>query len=595
LLPAVAFIFIASCFWVDSIMHESDQASVIDGALRLARGTAPFVQSGFYEYDKYFASYWVLAGIYRLLPCCDTVLLANLLSFAVFWSGLFIIVCRGKQHSHLRSCLILACLVSPAFIVHLPYFAPNFLSAGMLFTGAAILGHSRCRTVATVVCWALAVAFRADALLLVPLLAWAAAQRASFLGLLGSLRTWTIALSMAAVYWCGQHMGSEAGAIAYSPFFAPKVYAGYFVFGLGSGTIALVALTGLLMRAGIRSPSTDERYYWWAGAVALAVPFVFYSLFMFSPRHWTILLTGLTILLSSTKWQTLAEGLPSLPRRALCTTALLAALLPAVVGIRLPAPTKPRLTLFEPTRFPTADGRSPMGALLPFMFSSRRLDHNHAAWVAARAVDKWQETDSIVPIAATPLHSILELAVRLKGQSPILQMPGKHSGTFVYTSCRSLLKRPHDLGQRAASAVHFDPAMQTPVMVSGQFPSGIIRLDSLSPASPGKHSDLYSRIQILNQVFAGNEFMWIEKMPAGSFREPTHWEGCTTAFLADHPFTIDYNRQTHAAMRRTDDHGRPMFVVCLPGTRAPGAELVLSHDVRVAISTYPDYMQLERL
>ena len=50
---------------VGGSIRESDQASLLDGGLRMARGEMPVVGANVYNYDKLFVSYWAIAALFR--------------------------------------------------------------------------------------------------------------------------------------------------------------------------------------------------------------------------------------------------------------------------------------------------------------------------------------------------------------------------------------------------------------------------------------------------------------------------------------------------------------------------------------------------
>ncbi|MDP6630903.1 MAG: hypothetical protein QGH42_13665 [Kiritimatiellia bacterium] len=588
----VALIGALSCSWLGSIMHESDQASFIDGAWQLAQGSAPLHDPGFYEYDKYFLSYWALAGVYAILPACDPILTANLFGFVVYWVGLLFLTGFTKGASPLRQCLLLGAALSPSLLLHLPYFSPNLLSAGMLFLGGGLVRLPRGGTLTAALFWALAAGCRADVLLLLPLLVWIAARQPTISGLLTTWRTWAIVGATGAVHVYGKYASCASLGIGYTPFLVPRVYLAYLVFGLGSGAVVLILLLGMLFRQGWRHRAWQRRVFWWWGAVALSIPFIFYSVYMFSPRHWIVLLAGMIALTASPQWNALAADL-SRCRTRWMSALLLVALLPLVVGIRLPSATSPHLTLQNPTLFPTADGRAPMGAVLPFMWSPHRLDHSHRTWLAAREIGQWEELEGAVPIGASPLYSIVALSVRLDGQTP--KRIEKWSGIpFLYVSTRTLIKKPYNLDGRLTRSIGFDSSVHQPVIAGGRFPVGVVKL--ITSQFPQSSITLVARwIETLARLFNGNEVVWLGELAQGTIKEAPHWQGRSLAFLSEQHFTITHSAVEYSAEYVGDVAGQGMYAVRIGGDRPRESSFVLSAPVCAATSTYPDYMQIQRL
>src|SRR5947209_6308928 len=67
-----------------SLMHESDQAALLLGGWSLATGEASPLHADFYNYDRLFFTYWLLAMLIRVARAFterpDVVLLGNVLS-----------------------------------------------------------------------------------------------------------------------------------------------------------------------------------------------------------------------------------------------------------------------------------------------------------------------------------------------------------------------------------------------------------------------------------------------------------------------------------------------------------------------------------
>ncbi|HAT20468.1 MAG TPA: hypothetical protein DCS85_09965, partial [Verrucomicrobiales bacterium] len=63
----VTVVWICLEIWaVGPVMRESDQASLLEGAVQLAVGDKAFSDNDSYNYDKQYFSYWVTAAWLKL-------------------------------------------------------------------------------------------------------------------------------------------------------------------------------------------------------------------------------------------------------------------------------------------------------------------------------------------------------------------------------------------------------------------------------------------------------------------------------------------------------------------------------------------------
>jgi hypothetical protein len=75
-------------------VRDNDQAGLISGALQLAWGEVPFTHAGFYNYDKQYGTYLLLAVLYRLAPAADPVLTGNLFQVVLLTAALAAVALR---------------------------------------------------------------------------------------------------------------------------------------------------------------------------------------------------------------------------------------------------------------------------------------------------------------------------------------------------------------------------------------------------------------------------------------------------------------------------------------------------------------------
>ncbi len=568
---------------VGPFMHESDQASLLDGAWQLAFADASILNPDFYEYGKFFGSYWILAAALRWIPG-DPVMIGNLVSFLFFSVGICLFGRAVSGDRQLIFYVVPACLVAPAVLLHAPYAAPNFLSLGFLFAGvAAALSRFRWKVLVAVFCWVLAATCRMDALLLWPLLVWSFAPEASLRGLATSKRAWVLMIVAVSVFCAGHFLSGGEGGVGYAPFFYPKVFVAYLLFGLGGSLLLFCGGLFLVGAKARRSVSLDERLFWIAGAVALVAPFLFYCAFLFSPRHWTVCIGGLMIFSVSRHTRRAVALRPILGQRV-CGVALACSLLLLVVGLRLPQPSRPSLSVMRPTLFPTSDGRAPMGALIPFLFSDARLDHNQAVWAAACAVPKFDEVNGKVSVLESPLKTIVSFAVRLTGQEPEVRSLAAvcESNGYGYLPCRTLLKTSVAMAGRPATSL---PVPELPLtLVGGAFPTGLLRIGS------GRVDDgaLRSQIGVSRDFFQGDDFFWAEGPLTAQWFRSLKGTGRRICLVSESPFSVN----GVPAMGRAVSSGGELIIYEVKS----GAEAVshISAEVSGAASVYPEYMRVQR-
>ena len=405
------------------VMHESDQAALLSGAHALAFRSTRIAGIGFYQYDKYYLSYWLTAAALRLFPQADPVAAGNILSFSFFWLPALAAVVQTARRNTAAAWLVAVALLAPAILVHSSFLAPVFLSGGFLLLTIGVM-RRRGRAAWGALLYFIATAARADALLLFPLLVWLGAPRARLSAMWRAPHTWRFAAAglgaLALGGWC--RGGFSAGF--YAPLWRPRVLAAYTIFGLGAAVLFLGAAVFRLGAAAVRARSRSVRLFAAAGVIAVVLPFAFYALQMCSIRHWTVGLLGLAALPATPRGRRWLLGGSSLLRRRHARVPLVgAALLPLVVGLRLPFPFAPQGCFTRPTYLPSADGLIPVGALLWNAWERRpggmAHDHNHRLWMAARSVAHWpRQADGFAPILRTPLGEIVALGAQLDGERP---------------------------------------------------------------------------------------------------------------------------------------------------------------------------------
>jgi hypothetical protein len=588
---------------VGPVMHETDQASLLYGAERLARGGASPWAADFYNYDKQYLTYWLLALLRRLLPGVDPVTLGNVFSFSVFWGGALTAFLIGHIRRFGQAAALGACVLAPAIWMHSPFLGTNSLSFGFLLLAWAAwpqAGRSPGRRAAALLLIGLAVGCRADILLVLPWFAWTVTPAGGWRTLLRRPVAYWIGGAGLVTFLGGRIVFTGDAIYANPPYFSPKLYAAYLIFGLGAAA-GVLGWLGLALLAMARRRSRQRRStaaFYVLGLLGLLLPWAFYSVQLFSTRYWTLLLCALIGGLLSPRGRILVAG-GRHPRIALTAAgALLAgALAPLLVGLHLPFPNQPRLVVSEPTLFPTGDGLQPMGALVSFLHElavnpGHVVDHNQATWLSALRADLRPDETGRVPILQTPLESYLELAAALRGLEPYLVL---EQAPAFYTDARDLLR------------IFRIPDRLRPIDRRGL--SRTLRVRPAAPEIAGccivlaDHTGLPDEAWLdrlrLAQALKGNEYrIHPEYRTQRDFVLPLRDEGKTVILFSRQPFAVALldagDARRGIAVERSDDP--PLFFAVVPGADWFGAHfLVTQGEPMVGVTVHPDYMSVDRL
>lgn len=379
-------LIILGSFTLSDVMRESDQASLLFGALDLSWGK-DILGHKIYRYDKFFCSYWILALWYKLYGVDpgeapdNIVYLGNLLTFFIFSCAL--ITYTWKLKLPCFSLAILAsCLFSPVILLSMTFASPNLFSISALLILIRLWSKSSrwWQLIGIAVCTFLAVGFRQDAVFVLPIIS-----------LLGTRRQWY-------QLWSDRRVGAAfigcilalitSRIVGYNHsllvgedfFFDPKISSGYLVFGLSAALFSylLFAVSHLIWGKITRIPAL----------LFFLVPLCFYLGLLYTPRHLLLIpvcvIASLSLPGGKTIWRKLAKRKLAKPLGYL---VLLITFLPIVLGLHLIKLKSPELTIKQPTLYPTADGYWPMGALGSFLLSipdatTIPIDHNQEVWNA---------------------------------------------------------------------------------------------------------------------------------------------------------------------------------------------------------------------
>lgn len=400
----VTVIWVCLEVWaVGPVMRESDQASLLEGAVNLANRSSSWSDNDSYNYDKQYFSYWVVAAWLKVRGVVEVdgsvpqlVREGNLLAVVLFSLALLAAVGSQRKWSSPQVAALYCALFTPVLAFSGMLLSPNMISAAFVLTIVVMLrrnetageeadpGPSLVRIgLVALIAWA-ATAARQDVILLMPLLALLARRgeplRALFHDkLVGAMAGGCIAAMV------GGYLLSATHTAMPKPFFVPQSFVAY----LGGGLGVLLLLV-LLFAARLGFSGSLRRT---ALGAAVLVPLLFYCCVLYTPRH--LFLAAMAVLLTiffdrgREAWISLAA---SRLGRVVIVLTVLGTLVFWVVGVRMSGMKSGRPVMSAATLFPSTDGFWPLGAHSWFFSrlaqSSREpVDHNQQVWAAWNDVD----------------------------------------------------------------------------------------------------------------------------------------------------------------------------------------------------------------
>lgn len=412
--------WVSCMLWAsDTQMRESDQASLLTGAVELGRGDASGFGNESYNYDKQYLSYWFVAGVLRMVGAVGSdatiervVGVSNLAAVILFSGALLWVVVAQREWSWAKLVLLASVLFSPVVAFTGMLLSPNLISGAFVLLLVAVLGRgnqpcvlnsapgdgperrlsvggpggvSRGLWIALVFLLSLAaVAARQDAVLLMPLLVFLAVGKITWRSILGSPVPWALGAGCVLALVVGRLIDPAPTRLP-APFFAAPTFVVYLAGGLGGALLAILVLAGSLL--------WSRR---WKGVLlccAVLVPLVFYACFLYTPRHLFVVAIGLLAVAlvptGSGVWSGWASGRWG---RIVLAGVTLLTLVPWCVGVRMHDWTEGRVVARDSTLYPTADGFWPMGAYGSFFLRLAAagrdpVDHNQEVWAAWAALD----------------------------------------------------------------------------------------------------------------------------------------------------------------------------------------------------------------
>jgi hypothetical protein len=498
-------------------LREVDQATYLDGALHLASGDAPFTDPGFFDYDKQYGSYWLLAAALRCCRGHSPILIGNLLQVLAFGLALLGIswrLCRGRA----PLLPLLPVWLSPAVAFSFPFFGTSAFSAAFLLLAWALRQRRQrwAAEAAACVLVAIAATCRADAVLAVPALILADSARRRFWALVRSPRALGLAAAAVLPPLFGKAI-TAGGTANLAPFvFKPQIWAGFIAFGLGPS--ALLLLFGLAV-AMLATPLRKRRWFFFYAAIAgsLLLPLAFYLPMLHTPRFFLLTLAGLLFIGASRRTAPIIAAISAWQRVPIWQVAfVLMACVPWFVGISAVSPRNITPVLRDATEFPSSKGHQPMGAYLAYIYHTRQtdfvLDHNQEIWLAARSTD-FAPCRGEVPILDTPMASYLRLAADLQGKEVrVVKEPSAAPCGYVYVEARALTRATADDARALSEGViHDTMEIASP---GGSYGQPILRVEAQQAPS-----DVADLLLALRSHFGGTEIaVHIGHQAAGEHR-----------------------------------------------------------------------------
>ena len=569
LLVGVALV---SIWCTGDLMRKNDQAAILAGAYDLAHGRVQ-EWSAYYQYDKTYVLYWTTAAIFKAqqwVRCnAEPVAVANMGIALAFWSALTLFVVRFRNA--LSPLALLCFLTAPAVLLNTLYVNSSVMSSAFLFLSAGfLLQNGRRGGWLGALFFALAVGSRADIILLLPLLLWIITP----FSMIGEFCTnlskgWKSkrdALSAFSKHWkllvagllalgAGPLLCGGSG-VSLDPFFNPKMVAGYVVFGFGAAGLVFLVYAYQFFLITLRIRDGLEKVYTIAGLAAFLLPVLFFLPQLHSPRYFWRACEALLILSASGR---LSFG----NCRGTAIAVCLAAVLPLIIGVRLPALNRPQVAILQPTLFPSGDGHYPMGGTLPFMFRLREasftpVDHNQRVWRAARQTEFYPDGSETVPVLSTAMSGYLLFGASLQGQTVRRASFETLSGSIFYSDSRSLMRDDPKTPIAALAQILASPARFVSPVLEGV---GVLRFGE-GDNSWGQQT------RLLNHLFSGNEYRLVSGV----------------GLLPSNRRTTQFSEQPFIGARLHEQTGLYYSRDC---------SLHLGVGVRRAVSVHPSWMSLQ--
>ena len=451
LVTAALLLYLAILHMTGSAVRNNDQIAYLSGATQLSRLQAAPWHTDFYNYDKQYGTYWLLATALRLAPGSDPILTGNIFQVFLFGLALVATVIRISRHSNPPLAFLTPILLCPAIIFSMPFMGTSTISLSFLLLAFLSMEYTHTRIGRDMSCLlvALSVMCRADAVLTVPALILAHIPRTHLFDLFKRPFFWALVASATMPLLIGRFLftntDTNAGLIRVSAglMLDFRVWIGFIVFGLG---LAAFSLMVILIVGYFTAAWSKKRWFafYVLTAVSVLLPFGFYFFHLHSLQFFLPTVAVLLFVACSPRTTPIFLGMYRKPKWAYQAGLAVLCIVPWVVGLDAPSLSRVRPTFAHATEFPSSKGHWPMGAYLSYLYDVGEnnfvLDHNEKIWLAAKSID-YQSCGTRVPLLYTPMVNYLEFAARLQGKDPILIKNLDQSPCgYVYADARSLMR-----------------------------------------------------------------------------------------------------------------------------------------------------------
>ncbi len=447
------FILVAavSLFCLSDLVRKNDQVAILSGAIDLSRDRLQ-EWGNYYQYDKCYVVYWLLGGVFKMIPQVDPIALGNGFGCVLFFGAFGFWLKNQKQISTVA---LLGFLTAPALLFNTIYVNSSAFASAFLFIGLALFQK---RSVLTNILAAVslfgATGSRVDIVLIVPFLIWSI-MPASFFG--AKIFRWWRWIVLAIGPFFGLVLGfilRETKTPLLDPFFNSKMVLGYAVFGFGA--LALLYLVSALkvFTVSFKRKKIIQKLFYALGAVAILLPAVFYVGQLHTPRYFLRAAEIALLFCFSRRGQLLLNRL--IFRRTIFSVTAIGCIIPIFVGINLGELNRPRLTVENVTYFPSGDGYYPMGSYAYFLgrlktANENPIDHNQLVWKAVSNADL--DFSKPVPVLWTPMFGYFMLRASLENGVAECLPFSDLEGVEFYSETRTWMRIDPKFAQNEISAL----------------------------------------------------------------------------------------------------------------------------------------------
>jgi hypothetical protein len=579
------------------VMHETDQAALLSGAWKLAQGSSPIWNADFYNYDKQYVCYWILAFLFAVFPKCDPVLIGNITSFAFYFLPIFYLLFKSATSRFVIIWILPGLFLAPLLWQHSPFLASNFISSGLIFMGLGFWRPGRyVRQFVASIFFGLAVGARADAIAILPFITLSLLPRRNWEKLF-FLKCFLLPLIMGFSFFIFGRVLATPTTDVCSLSFNPKIFFAFTVFGLGFAAFIYCLLMIRLFVIFLHRSLFQRGFFYFLLFLSALPIAIFYSLQLFSTRHLTLLLTLALVFSFSLRggliFKKTLSFMPFCATRFLfCSLFIAFAVAPVFIGLKLPSPSCPSFSIGPGTSFPTADGVLSMGGYLPRLLSNKSSnyhhDQNHPIWIASKYASYLPGPEGSIRFLYTPLFRYYELACVLRNLPYSRDLVGSKSG--FYMDSRSLRRvAPGDLNQTLAWIL--DILRRCPIFPVPNGGDGDYKM--LFIGSSGSAPD-NSKLACLVSIFAGNDFRFIGGSRVFDLQQ---FLGLQSVLISPKPFILFcQDKQPRTITSKLQDG---FYIVSISGLESLTMRfLSVSSDSPAPpefyVSSFPYYMDIKK-